>query len=154
MARGDVHWFVAYTQNSDGSTVSTNLSTDTIKLGFIGNGTTCSIQLARPVWGTGGSTNVSTFEVGTGTVYLGGGVTLATVTWSLSNTTVALSAANITIAQDVAGFSTGYWAIGYVDTKTPKEGLFFLDLGGPVGISAGALTITWAAGGIVNRVVT
>jgi len=154
MARGDVHWFAAYAQGSGVYTTSVNLSTDTIKLAFIGNGTTCSIQLSNPTWGTAGATNLSSFEVGTSTGYITGGVTLATVTWSLSNTTVALSASPVTIAQDVTGFSTAYWAIGYSSTSPNKYGLFFLDLGGPVGVSAGALTITWNAGGIVNRVVS
>jgi hypothetical protein len=154
MARGDVHWFAAYAQGSGIYTTSVNLSTDTIKLAFIGNGTTCSIALANPTWGAAGSTNLSSFECATSTGYITGGVTLATVTWSLSNSTVALAASPVTIAQDTTGFTTAYWAIGYDSTSANKYALFFVDLGGPVGISAGALTITWNAGGIVNRVVT
>lgn len=153
-ARGDVKWFVAYTQNSGNNTNSVSLQTDTLKLAVIGNGTTVSMQLAYPTWGTAGSTNLSSFEVGTGSVYVAGGITLATVTWSLSNTTVLLDAADITWAQDLAGFGTGYWGIIYSNTAPRKDAVIFLDLGGPVGISAGALTITWASGGIANRVVS
>ena len=155
MARGDVHWFTAYALNADGNaTVTTNLTTDAIKLAFIGNGTTLSANLARPTWGAGGSTNLSSFEVGTGSVYIAGGPTLSSVTWAISNNTVALGAAHVTVAQDVAGFSTAYWAVGYDNTQNSKDALFFVDLGGPVGISAGALTITWAGNLVVNRVIS
>ena len=154
MARGDVHWFAAYGLGSGIFTTSVNLSTDTIKLGFVSNGVTVSAALADPRWGTGGTTTLSAFEVATGSVYIAGGPTLTSVTWSLTGTTVAISAANVTIAQDVNGFSTAYWAIGYDNTSANKYGLFFVDLGGPVGISAGALTITWNAGGVANRVIS
>ena len=154
MARGDVHWFSAYALNTDGiATLTTNLSTDAIKLALISNGTTLSTNLARPTWGAAGSTNLSSFEVATGSVYIAGGVTLASVTWSLTGNTAALGAAHVTVAQDVAGFTTAYWAVGYDNTVNTKEALFFVDLGGPVGISAGALTITWASNLVVNRVV-
>ena len=154
MARGDVKWFAAYTFSSGNATGSVSLLTDTIKLAVIGNGTTCSIQLADPTWSTFGTTNLSSFEVGTGSVYVAGGVVLATKTWALSNTTATLDAADVTWAQDLAGFSTGYWGIIYSNTNATKQALAFLDLGGPVGVSAGALSITWASTGIVNRVVS
>lgn len=154
MARGDVHWLSAYTFNSGGLTNSVSIITDTLKLAIIGNGTTMSIQLAYPTWSTAGSTNLASFEVGTGSVYVAGGVVLATKTWTLSNTTATLDAADVTWAQDLAGFSTGYWGIIYSNTNTNKDAIAFLDLGGPVGVSAGALSITWASTGIVNRVVT
>ena len=147
-ARGDVKFFASFVRNAAVWTTSVNLSTDTIKLGFIGNGVTCSIAMADPRWAAGGSTNFLAQEVATGSVYITGGPTLANVAWSQTGGTVALTATNVTVAQDVAGFTTAYWAIGYSNTSTNKYAIFYVDLGGPVGISAGAVSITWNAAGI------
>lgn len=152
MARGDVHWFSSYTLESGISTTSVNLAADSLKLAFLGNGTTLSAALADPRWSTGGTTTLSAFEVGTSTGYVTGGSALASVTWAQTGNTVSLSAANFTIAQDTTGFTTAYWAVCYDNTTANKYGIFFVDLGGPVGISAGAITITWASGGIATRV--
>ena len=151
MARGDVHWFSSYTLNSGIFTSSVNLATDVIKLAYLTNGTTLSAALADPRWSTGGTTTLSAFEVSTSTGYVTGGSALASVTWTQTGNTVSLSAANVTVAQDTTGFTTAYWAVGYDNTTANKYGIFFVDLGGPVGISAGALTITWSSNGIAVR---
>lgn len=152
MARGDVKFFAAFVRNAAVYTTSVNLAADTLKLGIIGNGVTCSIALADPRWGAGGSTNLAAQEVATGSVYITGGPTMATTAWTQTGGTVALTMANATIAQDLAGFTTGYWGILYSNTSTNKYAIGYVDLGGPVGISAGAVSITWNAAGFGTAV--
>ena len=45
-----------------------------------------------------------------------------------------------------------WWAIGYNDTDAGDVALFFVELGGPVDMSAGSLTVTWNVSGIATLV--
>ena len=154
MARGDVHWFAAFIDTMGNKTSTAFLEGTTVKLGIIGVTVTPAVTTTNPTWSTFG-TNLAAQQVGTGTVYINGGFTLASVSWTRTGSTVALDATDVTVGQDLTSpFSAGYWAIGYDDASPEKSAIFYLDLGGPVGNSAGAVTITWNSGGIVNAVVS
>jgi len=153
-ARGDVHWFGAFIDTMGNKTSTAFLEGTTVKLGIIGVTVTPAVTTTNPTWSTFG-TNLSNEEVGTGTVYLAGGFTLAGVSWTRTGSTVALDATDVTVGQDLSSpFSAAYFAIAYDDASPEKSCIFYLDLGGPVGNSAGAVTITWNAGGIANAVVS
>jgi hypothetical protein len=58
------------------------------------------------------------------------------------------SGTNPTWAQDASNDTDAYWAIVYNFTDAGKDALCFIDLGGPVDMTAGALTVTWNASGL------
>jgi len=60
------------------------------------------------------------------------------------------SATNPTWAQNVGNDVDAYWAIIYNYTDASNDCLCFIDLGGPVDMSAGDLTVTWNASGILT----
>ena len=152
MARGDVKWFGSFIQAGMQNTLTINLVGDTIKLGFVNNTTTPALTTADPRWGAGGTTNFASNEVATGSIYIAGGFSLASKTWT-GTATVTLDANNVTCAQEVSGgFADAYYAIGYSDSSPGKHAIFYVDLGGPVNNTAGAVTITWNAGGIITAV--
>ena len=147
MARGDVHFFAAFELASKTGT-SFNLTSDTIKMGIVTNTTIPGVGTAYPTWGAAGTTNFAANEVATGTSYTAGGVTLTGVTYTQSAGVNTLAAANVTVAQDAAGFTNGYYGILYDSTNANKYCIAFVDLGGPVSIQGGALQINWNASGV------
>ena len=152
MARGDVHWFGSFLRSGMINTFTINVSADALKIGFVNNTTTPALATADPRWGAGGTTNFATNEVPTGAVYIAGGFSLAGSTW-VGTATVTLSAAPVTCSQDVStGFASAYYGIIYDNTSPGKHALGFVDLGGPVNNTAGAVTITWNSGGILTAV--
>ena len=74
--------------------------------------------------------------------------TIATLVTEAGGVMTLDSATNPTWAQDVANDVDAYWAILYNFTHGTKDCLAYVDLGGPVDMTAGALTITWNASGI------
>ena len=61
------------------------------------------------------------------------------------------SATNPTWALNASNDTDAYWAILYNDTQTTPiadPAILYIDLGGPVDMQTGALTITWHANGI------
>lgn len=58
------------------------------------------------------------------------------------------SATNPTWAQDASNDTDAYWAIIYNNTDAGKDCVCYVDLGGPVDMAAGALTVTWNGSGI------
>jgi len=51
-------------------------------------------------------------------------------------------------AQNASNTTTAYWGIVYNFTDAGKDAVAFVELGGPVDMSAGDLTVTWNASGI------
>lgn len=143
MAAGDIHWFDAALL-ALGSKVH-NLGSDTLRLGLVTAGTTPSKTTANPTWGAGG-TNLSTNAVATGTAYTGP-VALATPSWSLVAGVPTLRAADVSIAQDAAGFVNARWGVIYNDTAAGKPALAFVDLGSDRSIVGGPLAIDWGGAG-------
>ena len=141
MAAGTVKWFDQGLLNLGKKLM--DLSGDTLKLGIIDNAVTPVHTTADPCWGSGGSTNFSSHEVAHATAYTAP-ISLASVTWTVVSNVPTLRAANVTVARDAGGFTNGYYGIIYDDTTSNKNCVGFVDLGGPISLVTGSLTIDWS----------
>lgn len=140
MARGDIKWF-AQALHDLGNKLH-DLDTDDIKMGIVTNATVPAVNTTAPHWGGTGTTNFATNEVGTGTAYTGP-ITL-TESWTLDATGAKFRLTDVNIAPDAGGgFTTGYWGIFYNNSDANKRALAYVDLGGPVGNTAGAIDFAW-----------
>lgn len=121
---------------------------DDIKCAICDNTTTPTAADAVPSI-SGGTTNYT--EVGTAGTYVAGGTSLGnlgTVVTEAAGTMTFDSATNPTWAQNASNDVDAYWGIIYNDTDVTNRAIAFVDLGGPVDMTAGDLTITWNASGI------
>jgi len=73
---------------------------------------------------------------------------LSTLVSEAAGTMTFDSATNPTWAQDASNDTDAYWGIIYNFTDAGKDALAFVELGGPVDMAAGDLTVTWNASGI------
>jgi len=141
MARGDVTVF----EEARATMIEGGWEpTDTIKCAILDDTTTPTAADATPALG-------DYTEVGTGGTYVAGGTSLGTLADCVSEaagTVTFDSATNPTWAQDASNDADAYWALIYNDTDGSDLAIAFVDLGGPVDMSGGDLSITWAAGGI------
>lgn len=146
MATGDVIFFDQYLKDvQDGVH---NQSSDTIKLGIVTNATVPAVTTADPRWGAGGTTNFSSNEVTPGGNYSTGGPTIGTTAVTLSGGAAVFDGDDISITQNASNPSGAYWGIIYNDTATGKNAIGYVELGGPVDLSAGDFSIAWNASGI------
>lgn len=150
MAKGDVKWFASFIQKSKDGQLFDFTAGDSLKIGIITNAVVPSVTTADPRWGAGGTTNFATNQVATGTGYTGP-LALANPTYVRAAGVNTLDADNVSIPQDAAGFTNGYYGIIYDDTNAGKYAVGFIDLGGPVGIQAGPIDINWNAAGILTE---
>lgn len=141
MARGDVTIFEeAMAKMIDGDWAST----DHFYCAICDNTTTPTAATATPTLG-------DFTEVGTAGTYVAGGSdlgTLATLVTEANGVVKFDSATNPSWLKNASNDTDAYWGIIYNYTDTGKDALAFVDLGGPVDMSAGDLTITWNASGI------
>ena len=141
MARGDVTIFeeaLAKMLSGDWA------STDHFWCAICDNTATPAAATATPVIG-------DFTQVGTGGIYVSGGLTLgalSTLVVEAAGVMTFDSATNPTWAQDVGNDVDAYWGIVYNYTDAGKDCVCFVDLDGPVDMSGGDLTITWNASGI------
>ena len=148
MARGD--WVTFEEFSLDVGSKVHDLSSDTLKLGLIDDTTAPTAADATPRWA-----DYSANEVGTGGGYPANGITLTGVTFTEADGVATLDdTGNISLSQDGSGFTDAYWGILYNDTAAADQAIGYLDLGGPVSEVAGAVTITWNAGGIATITVS
>jgi hypothetical protein len=127
-----------------------DFSTDTIKVGLVTNGVTPAASDATPRWA-----DYSGSEVSGGTEYAAGGKALTGVTFAEADGTATLDdTVNVTWAYDASGPTNIYHAIVYNDSASNKEAIKAIDLGGPVSLQDGALSITWNASGLLTVAVT
>lgn len=141
MARGDVVVFnEARAKMLDGDWAST----DHFYCAICDNTAAPAADTATPTLG-------DFTEVGDSGTYVTGGTDLgalsALVTQS-GGTVTFDSTTNPTWAQDASNDNDAYWAIIYNYTDAAHDALAYVDLGGPVDMTAGDLTITWNASGI------
>lgn len=141
MARGDIKVFdEAFAKMLDGDWAST----DHFYLAICDNTAVPAISTATPT--------LSDFtEVGTSGTYASGGKdlgTLADLVTESGGTMTFDSTTNPTWAQNASNDDDAYWGIIYNYTDEGHDALAFVDLGGPVDMTAGDLTITWPALGI------
>lgn len=118
--------------------------TDVIKVAILDNTTTPTAADTTPALG-------DYTEVGTAGTYTAGGTSLGdlgTLVTEAGGTMTFDSSTNPTWAQDGSNDADAYWGLIYNDTDASDLAIAFVDLGGPVDMSAGDLTITWNASGI------
>ena len=146
MAAGDLTIFEdAIGWMNDGTFTDFDVGILTWKCAVLDNTTTPLATTVTPV--------LADFtEVGAAGTYTAGGTAL-TVAWSepVAGTWMFDSSTNPTWAQDASNDTDAYWGLVYADgtlNGTVDPALCFIDLGGPVDMSAGDLTITFNANGI------
>lgn len=117
---------------------------DDIKCAILDNTTAPTAADATPALG-------DYTEVGTAGSYVAGGTslgTLGTLVTEAAGTMTFDSATNPTWAQNASNDTDAYWGLIYNDTDAGDLAIAFVELGGPVDMAAGSLTITWNASGI------
>ncbi len=141
MARGDVTVFnEAKAKMLDGDWVST----DHFYCCLITNAVVPTASTVTP-------TKADFTEVTAGGNYVAGGTdlgTLATIVTETTGTMKFTSATNPTWAQHASNPANAYYAVIYNYTDGANDAVAFVDLAGPVDMTAGDLTITWNASGI------
>ena len=132
-----------------------DLSSDTLKLGLITTGPSLSFSLADPRWGSGGSTDLSAYQVSTAGTSYTGPITLqysaggaGSQSWALSTGVPQLKLDIVTIAQDASGPSNIYAGIIFNDTAAGKQacGYVPIDAGGNGTIVDDQMVIRWNNG--------
>lgn len=143
MATGDIVWFeeartLGYFAGWAGS--------DDIKVAILDNTAAPTAATATPALG-------DFTQVGTAGTYTAGGTSIGTwsAIWSETGGTGTMdSAANPSWAQDASNDTDAHWGLIYNDTQAGDPAVAYVELGGPVDMSAGSLTITWNASGIAT----
>lgn len=146
MAAGDIKWF-AQGLHDLGNKIH-DLDNDDWRLGIITAVATPAVNTAAPHWGGTGTTNFATNQVALATAYTGP-IVLTSEAWALSATGATMDFADVTIAQDAAGFTDGRWGIIYNNTDTSKRAVGFVDLGSARSLVPGPLTIQMNASGVL-----
>ncbi len=141
MARGDVVVFnVAKGKMLDGDWAST----DHFYCAVCDNTATPAAATTTPT--------LSDFtEVGAGGTYVAGGTDLGALSALVTEAAGVMtfdSTTNPTWAQNAGNDVDAYWGIIYNYTDAGHDALAFVDLGGPVDMTAGDLTITWNVAGL------
>ena len=148
MARND--WVTFEEFSLDLANKVHNLGSDTFKVALVDE--TIPVPVAgsvEPEW-----TDFSGNEV-SGTGYTAGGTALTGVSTSeAAGVTTFDDTVNLTWSQNGAGPTDIYWAILYNDSAASKECVGFLDMGGPVSLQDGDVSITWNASGILTVTVS
>jgi hypothetical protein len=141
MARGDVRIFHEARANLiEGGWEAA----DAVWIAICDNTTAPTVSTATPALG-------DFTQVGTAGTYTSGGVSLGNIgsLTSQANGTVTFdSTVNPSWAQHASNDTDAYWGIIYNNTDASDSAIGYVDLGGPVDMSAGDLTITWNASGI------
>ena len=146
MAQGDITLFdewLAYSEDGGWG------ASDTIKVAILDNTTAPTASDATPALG-------DYTEVGTSGTYSAGGSSiggLSTLISESSGTMTFDSATNPTWAANGSNDTDAYWALIYNDTQAGDPAIGFVDLGGPIDMTAGPLTVTWHANGIYTKTV-
>jgi hypothetical protein len=125
-----------------------NLGSDTFKVALVDDTITPALDDGTPRWGDYSANEVS------GTGYTAGGFELTgTSTAEVDGVTTFDDTGNVLWSQNGAGPTDIYWAILYNDTAAADQAIGFLDMGGPVSLVDGDVTITWNANGILTATV-
>jgi len=117
---------------------------DSIKCAILDNTTTPAAADATPQLG-------DYTEVGTGGSYVAGGAALQDLQTMVTEAAGVMTfdtTVNPTWAQNAGNDVDAWWGLVYNVTQTGNLAIAFVELGGPVDMTAGDLTITWNASGI------
>lgn len=138
MARGDLVYFDQFYLD-EGLAVH-NLNVHTLKWGLVTNAVVPSRSTPDPRWGAGGTTNFAAQEVTPGGNYVTGGTDFQSTFAGLPAPTH--NANVVSWPADPGNPIDAAYGIGYNDTATGKQCVCFVDLGGPLDMRAGPLTLT------------
>jgi len=119
-------------------------STDVFHLAIMDNTTIPTAATATPVFG-------DFTEVGAAGSYTANGTSLGALSTLVSEAVGVMtfdSGTNPTWTQNASNDVDAYWGIIYNFTDAGKDAVAFVELGGPVDMTAGDLTVTWNASGI------
>ncbi len=119
-------------------------SADDIKVAILDNTTTPAAGDTTPAL-------ADYTQVGAAGSYTAGGTSignLGTVVTEAAGTMTFDSATNPSWAQNGSNDTDAWWGLIYNDTDASDRAIAFVELGGPVDMSAGSLTITWNGSGI------
>ncbi len=121
---------------------------DEIWLGLVTDSPSPVVAATVPAYASGGTTNYT--AIATAGAYAAGGVILDTIanmyTEAAGLVTFDDTGATVVWTKNASSPQTAYWGIIY--HKTSGLAIAFLELGGPIDMQAGDLTITWHASGI------
>lgn len=143
MATGDVKTFDEAMPDDYKAGWSTS---DTIKLAILDNTTAPTVSDATPALG-------DYTEIGTAGTYPAGGYSLGTWGDFVSEADGVVthdSTTNPVCTSNGSNDTDAYWGLIYNDTQAGDPAMKFVDLGGPVDLTAVTLTITWSANGITT----
>lgn len=147
MARGDLTVFEEFAKTIGEKKVA--IGADTFKLALIDDTTAPTAADATPTWADYSGNEVS------GTGYTAGGASLSGVTWTEAGGVATFDdTGNVTWSQNGAGPTDIYYAILYSDTSTNDDAVCFVDMGGPVSLVDGDVSVTWNASGILTVTVS
>jgi hypothetical protein len=94
-------------------------------------------------------------QVTPGGNYTAGGISIGTLSACVSEAAGTMtfdSATNPSWAVHASNPTNAYWGIVYNDTDAGDAAIGFVELGGPINMSAAALTITWHSSGLYTIV--
>lgn len=117
-----------------------DLDTHAFKVAILDNTTTPLAADATPVL-------ADYTEVGVGGIYVAGGLALTVSLTEVGGVVTYDFTNNPSWAADAGNDVDAYWGLVYNNTNVGKEALGFVDLAGPVDMSAIALTLTWNVNG-------
>lgn len=150
MATGTVTLFNQFYE--DVGKAQYNLETDSIMVALVTNTVVPTAADPLPNFGgaLSGGTDYSANEVAASTSYVAGGLDIAATFSQTSGVATLDGATNPSWAQDASGATNIYYGIIYDTTNAGKRAIGFVDLGGPVSLVAGSLTVNWNASGIAS----
>jgi len=147
MAQGDLTVFEEFALDI-GKGVH-DFTSDTLKLALIDDSLAPTAADATPAWGDYSANEVS------GTGYTAGGKELTGVTFTEASGVATLDdTGNVTWSQNGAGPTDIYYAVLYNDDAASDQAICFIDMGGPVSLVDGDVTVTWNASGILTVTVS
>lgn len=148
MAQGDITLFNSFKTEIGAGTHL--MGSHSFKVGLITTSTTPASTTAVPRWGTGGTTNLSTNQVAAGGNYSAGGAAIGSTTWTEVGGYAVFNGTLPDWAQNASNPTNARWGIIYNDTAANKPCVGFIDLGGVINMTAGALNLTENASGIAR----
>lgn len=143
MAQGDIIWFDEAMSLDYFAGWATS---DDIKVAYLDNTTTPTAGDTTPALG-------DYTEVGTAGTYTAGGISIGdwgTLNSQTGGTGLLDSATNPSVAADASNDTDAYWGLLYNDTQAGDPAFAYVDLGGPLDMTAGPTGITWNASGIAT----
>lgn len=148
MATGDVTLFDQFLVDMGNG--EHNLSSDTIKMAYVGNAVTPATTTSDPRWGAGGGTNMSTDEQSGGN-FTAGGVVLSNFACTLVAGAAKLDYDDpAQVATNASNPTAIHHAVIYNDTNAGKRCIAAIELGGPVSGVTTALQVLPNASGLAT----